>query len=127
MIDKSFGYNLEDTQFITLPYADDFCLITTNKRTHQRLMNKINSNINSMGLKLKPSKCRTFSISSGSPSNTSFFIDENRIPTIQEEEQKFLGKLLFYSGKSDETYQHINETFSKQLENIDKLAVRDEY
>ena len=80
-----------------------------------------------MGLKLKPRKCRSFSLSSGSPSNIPFWIEDKKIPSIQEEEQKFLGKLLFYSGKSGETYEHIKDTFKKQLENIDKLLVRNEY
>ena len=31
---KSSGYNLINEDIIRLPYADDFCLITTNKRSH---------------------------------------------------------------------------------------------
>ena len=89
------GFNLEGENFITLPYADDFCLITTNKRTHQRLMNAIDSKIRSMGMKLKPVKCRTFSIKSGTPWDINFNIGDNTIPTIFMDEQKFLGKLLF--------------------------------
>ena len=126
-MDESFGYTINNKKFITLPYADDFCLITTNKRTHQRLMDKINNNITTMGMKLKPSKCRTFSISSGTPSITDFFIAQDRIPSISEEEQKFLGKLLFFRGKAEDTFNHIKETFEKQLDNIDNLAVRSEY
>ena len=38
----------QEKKFITLPYADDFCLITTNKRTHQKLINEIDENIESM-------------------------------------------------------------------------------
>ena len=69
--EERFGYKLEDKMFITLPYADDFCLITTNKRSHQKIINNTNDNVLSMGMKLKPSKCRSFSICSGRP--TSFF------------------------------------------------------
>ena len=91
-------------------------------------MNRIDSNITSMGMRLKPSKCRTFSISSGSPSSTtSFFIGQDKIPTIAEEEQKFLGKVLFFTGKSEETFSLVKDAFTKQLDNIDKLAVRNEY
>ena len=51
------GYNLNGERYITLPYADDFCLLSTNKRTHQKIINIINQNILSMGMRLKPSKC----------------------------------------------------------------------
>ena len=38
LLSKSeMGYNLNGTRFITLPYADDFCAITTHKIKHQKL------------------------------------------------------------------------------------------
>ena len=58
------GYKLGDFSYVTLPYADDFCIISTHKTTHQHLINTIQSHISSMGMKLKPSKCRWFSLSS---------------------------------------------------------------
>ena len=109
------GYNLHGRSFITLPYADDFCLITTNKRTHQNFINNIHNNINTMGMRLKPSKCRSFSLSGGKPTPVHYKIGEDIVPTIAEEEQKFLGKLLFFSGKSSETYNHIKETLLSKL------------
>ena len=60
-----FGYKIQGENFVTLPYADDFCIISTDKRTHQRLMNQVSDKINSMGI--KPTKCRSFSLSSGKP------------------------------------------------------------
>ena len=56
-----------------------------------------------MGMKLKPSKCRSFSICSGKAKNVSFHIDDNQIPSICKDDQKVLEKLLFYSGKSKDT------------------------
>ena len=44
--------------------ADDFCLITTDLRKHQKIPNEIKSKIESMGMRLKPAKCRSFSIRS---------------------------------------------------------------
>jgi hypothetical protein len=44
-----------------------------------------------------------------------------------QEDQKFLGKMLFFTGKSEETFKYIKDIVDKQFENIDKLAVRDEY
>ena len=122
-----YGYLLEDKKFITLPYADDFCLITTNKRSHQNIINTINNHTISMGMKLKPSKCRSFSISSGKPTDVIFFIGDAKVPSIKDEDQKFLGKLLFFSGKSEETYNHIREIFKEAMENIDNCSVRNEY
>ena len=106
---------MDGKEFITLPYADDFCLMTTNLRTHQRLMNKINTHIESMGMKLKPSKCRTFTLKSGKPSPVQFHLDGKNIPTIFVEEQKYLGKLVFPLGKSEETFQHFMSTFKEIL------------
>ena len=78
-------------------------------------------------MRLKPSKCRTFSIQSGSPSVLDFYVDENRIPSIYEEEQKFLGKVIFFSGKSSETFNLLHNDFKDRLENINNTKVRSEY
>ena len=63
--ENRFGYYFNGQHVITLPYADDFCLITLNQRTHQRLINSILEKTQSMNLTLKPSKCRSISISQG--------------------------------------------------------------
>jgi len=46
------GFNLNEEKIITLPYADDFCLITTDLRKHQKIQNEIKSKIESMGMRL---------------------------------------------------------------------------
>ena len=130
-LEEKHGYKLHNeirtTPLITLPYADDFCLITSNKRTHQNLIASIQSNISSLGMRLKPSKCRHFTISGGQPKDTPFFIGEAKIPSIKDQEQKFLGCLLFFSGKSEETFQFIKETLKKALDNVEASLVRTEY
>ena len=127
-MEEDHGYKLhtddKTTHHITLPYADDFCVITTNMRTHQKIINIIQSNISSMGMRLKPSKCRHFSVSSGQPKDIPFHIGHTRIPSIRDEDQKFLGRLLFFSGKSEETFQHIKDTLKNALENIEASLVR---
>ena len=60
------------TPFSKLPYAGVFCLITSNMKTHQNLINAIHKCINSMGMKLKPSKCRSLSIKGGYSVNIPF-------------------------------------------------------
>ena len=57
MKNDKFGVLINGQRVITLPYADDFCLITTDMRSHKRLIAEIHSHINSMGMSLKPVKC----------------------------------------------------------------------
>ena len=56
---NDYEFNLNG-EIITLPYAYDFCLITTDLRKHQNIQNEIKSKIESMGMRLKPAKCRYF-------------------------------------------------------------------
>ena len=130
-IEERCGYKLHSetttTSHITLPFADDFCLITTHKKTHSNLLKIINTHITSMGMKLKPSKCRHLTISSGTAKDIPFHIGDNRIPSIRDEEQKFLGCVLSFSGKTDDTFQLVKETLRKALNNIEASLVRPEY
>merc|ERR1712004_65208 len=80
--------------------------------------------ITSMGMKLKPSKCRSFSLLGGSPSVVPFHIGGSPVASIRDEEQKFLGKLLFFKGKSEETFAHIRDTFLEGINNIENAMVR---
>ena len=80
-----------------------------------------------MGMRLKPSKCRSLSIQSGSSKDVPFHIGDKRIPSIRDEEQKFLGRLLFFSGKSEETFKHIYEILKDALERIEASLVGSEY
>ena len=50
---------------ITTPFADDFNLITHNKNLHQQLVTDVERKIISMGLVIKPKKCRSLSIVKG--------------------------------------------------------------
>ena len=124
---SQYGFKMGEEKWITLPFADDFCLITSDKRTHQRLMNKIHENINSMGMMLKPSKCRSFSIKGGRPEKEIFRICEHPVPSIADEEQKFLGRVLFYSGKSSECFKLLQEDIKTRLDNLEKTAIRPEF
>ena len=118
-LDLEAGYSLQGKKFITAPYADDSTLITINKRTHHKFMDQLQEKVSSMSMKLKPSKCRTFSISSGKPTQTNFPIGDNDIPSIDVEEQKCLGRVLFCKGKSNDTFQYLKENLTETLQNID--------
>ena len=76
---------------------------------------------------LKPSKCRSFSLKSGKPTEIEFFVDNTPIPSIAQEEQKFLGRILFFEGKSQECYNLLKEKIKDKIENLDKTEVRSEF
>ena len=124
---QDLGFEINGERIIMLPYIDDFCIITTNKLKHQKLVDQIEENTISIGLKLKPSKCRSFSIQKGTPTIVNFNIGEHLVPSVQEAEQKFLGKLVFFKGKSSETYDYIKTELQTKLRNIQKLKIRDEF
>ena len=123
----TFGYNLNDNHFITAPYADDFCLITGNKRSHQRLVNLIASHTKSLGLKLKPRKCRSLSISRGTPIELHFNLEGSDIQTLYENDFKFLGSLVTFKNTTSDVFQYVTGLITTGIENIDRSLVRDEY
>ena len=49
------------------------------------------------------------------------------ISSIRDEEQKFLGKLLFFKGKPEKTFNLVKDTFVKGIERIGEAMVRDEF
>ena len=75
---------------------------------------------------LKPSKCRSFSIQSGKPAVVPFYIDDKPIPSITYEEQKFIGKVIFFSGKSKDTFNYLHGTFKEKLSHIENAQIRGE-
>ena len=72
-------------------------------------------------MKLKPAKCRSFSITSGTPNDMNFDIHGTVISTIFHEEPKFLGKVLFLLGKSKDTFIYLKSELLTKLENIKKI------
>ena len=101
--------------------------MTTNKRTHQRLLNEISVWTKSMNLKLKPVKCKSLSIVSGKPTPIEFKLGENNVSSIKDDPHKFLGSHLSFSGKQQDVFDHVKDHFCTRLERIDKLLVRGEY
>ena len=80
-----------------------------------------------MGIGLKPSKCRSYSVSSGCSKDVAFFIEEDRVPSIKDEGQKFLGKLLFFSNKSPVTFTFLETTLKEGMYRIDLISVRSKF
>ena len=56
MINKWFGAQSSYQRVITLPYINNFCLISIDMRANNRLLNEIHSHINSIGMSQKSSK-----------------------------------------------------------------------
>ena len=123
------GFSTSDRNIINLPYADDFCVITSNKTTHQKILDDINGKVKSIGIKIKSSECRSLSISSGSPKIEHFKVDDNIIPSIGEEgqEQKYLGRLLFFKSGGKLTFELLKEKLSEKMTNLNSTAVRNEF
>ena len=78
-------------------------------------------------MKIKPSKCRSFTISRGKPNIVHYDIEGYKVPSISEEDQKFLGRLLFFEGKSQQTFDHLEKSIKEKLENLEKTSIRSEY
>ncbi|XP_072050342.1 uncharacterized protein [Amphiura filiformis] len=118
---------MEGEKYITLPFADDFCLITGDKRKHQKIMSEIHQITKSMNLTLKPSKCKSMSICSGKPNTCQFKIGENVLKTIKEAPEKFLGKHITHGYKAKDTFEIIQNKITEHMNNINESLVRDEY
>ena len=55
-----------------------------------------------------------------------FYIGDNLIPSIAQEEQKFHGKVIFFLGRSKDTLSYFKETFETKLKNIEETKLRNE-
>jgi hypothetical protein len=124
---EPFGYPINGIKYITTPFVDDFNLITTNKRTHQRLLTEISTWTKTMNLKLKPVKCKSLSIVSGKPTPIIFQLGDNEVNSIKDDPHKFLGSHLSFSGKQEDVFDHVRTHICNRLEHIDKLLVKGEY
>ena len=121
------GYDLNGTKIITTPYADDFNLITNNKVQHQKIIDQLNTYTSSMGLKLKPSKCCSLSVSGGAPKEIKFSIGNDSIRSLKDKPHKFLGSHSCFSGKTTEVFEFVQGEILLKLNRIDELLIRQEY
>ena len=56
-----------------------------------------------------------------------FSVEGYNVPSISKEEQKFLGRVQFFEGKSRQTYEYLGKSIKEKLENLDQTAIRSEY
>ena len=127
-MEGKYGYNINGERVITLPFADDFNLITTDKRRHQLIIDQLQTLTRSMGLKLKPSKCKSLSIRSGSSVDLEFKLGDDTIDSIiHDRSHKFLGAHYTFASTGGAVADIIYDKFKSGLENIDSLLIRDEF
>ena len=115
------------TSIISLSYADDFNLITTNKHTRQRLITRLNALTASMNLKLKPSKCSSLSIVSSPAKPIPLTISDTPISTLFDKPHKYLGSTIGHSASSSAGFDFLHNKLSSILSNIDSSLVHPEY
>ena len=124
----SDGYCLGDISYITLPFADDFNLITRDIRKHRKLMARLQDLTSSMGLRLKPRKCRSLSIKSGKSVDLPFSLGDAQISSILHDKcHKFLGGFYTFNFSVPSVANIIKERIGDQLKNVDALLIRNEY
>ena len=124
---QQYGYDFAGQKVITTPYADDFNLITGNKRYHQKLVQEVDKLLSSMGLSVKAKKCRSLSISGGKPTVIDFSLAREQIASVQNNPIKFLGSHITFRMKTSETYDFIRDKVDSTLTNIDSVNIKNEY
>ena len=80
-----------------------------------------------MNLKLKPSKCCSLSIISGSPKPIRFTLSDLTISTLYDKPHKYLGSVVTHSASSSAGFSFLRDKISSILSNIDSSLVRSEY
>ena len=80
-----------------------------------------------MGLKLKPSKCRSVSICGVTATSVPFYLSDDEISTLDQDSHMFLGSLITFRNKPAEVYEYIHEKLSTGLDRIDKSLIRNEH
>jgi hypothetical protein len=91
------GFNYLGLRHITLPFADDFNLLTGHKVTQQNIIKEIVGWVTSMGLVLKPRKCKSLSIKAGCSAVVEFSLGDYAMVSIKQDPyMKFLGGFITY-------------------------------
>ena len=90
-------------------------------------MSEIHEITQSMHLTLKPSKCKSMSLSCGRPNICQFKVGETLLKTTKDAPEKFLGKHIFHGNKSKDIYDVVKSKVMEQIDNINSSHVRNEY
>ena len=96
-------------------------------------MTDVERKIISIGLVIKPQKCRSLSIVAGKPVNIPFKLknkhsgDDVIISSVIEKPMKFLGSEISETNTPSVMFASLLSKLKNKLENIDKSTIRGEY
>ena len=91
-------------------------------------MARLHELTSSMGLKLKPRKCRSLSVKAGKSQEEIFNLGDSAIASILHDRyHKFLGGFYTFDYSTASVADMIKAKMRDQLENVDSLLVRSEY
>ena len=135
---ETHGYKLTTSttsaiNVITTPFADDFNIITHNKTMHQTLVTDVEKKLKSMGLVIKPKKCRSLSIQGGKAVNIPFRLKDKdtgedvNIASVIEKPMKFLGSEVSGTNSPNAMFASLYSKLKGKLDNIDKSTLRGEH
>jgi hypothetical protein len=100
---------------------------------HQELVTDVESKIKSMGLVIKPKKCRSLSILKGKPVNIPFQLKDKEtgdnivIASVIDKPMKFLGSEVTENNTLSAMFAFLYSKLKQKLENIDKSTLRGEH
>ena len=121
------GYKLSDeTCVITTPFADDFNVITTNARSHQRIIRNVEEFTSSLNLVLEPTKSKSLLLCHGQSKSVDFRISGQTITSLKDIPEKFLGAQITFHGKQSEIFDHTEGGRKLFLDNIQGTLIRPE-
>ena len=130
------GYELKAKEtvkyVITTQFADDFNVISKNSTSHQELVSDVEKKLQSMGLVLKPLKCRSLSVRSGKVTKMTFNLKSSTgvslpILSVLEKPMKFLGSEVTEDDSPHAMFVKIHSKLETKLDNINKSTLRGEY
>ena len=134
---ETHGYDLKlkdkpATYVVTTPFADDFNVITRDNTQHQNLVSNVEQKLKTMGLVIKPQKCRSLSIQNGKTVNIQFQIHDNvgnpvKIASVIEKPLKFLGSEVTADNTPNAMFAFICSKLKEKLKNIGNSSLRAEY
>lgn len=122
------GVKIDNTRINSLAYADDIIVFASTSRGLQKLFDHCNTYLQSCGMALNPSKCKTLSIK-GQPKQknvivitNNFCINNNIVPSISSaEEWTYLGVRFNSRGRSK---VYLGEFIVEPLERLTKAPLK---
>ena len=105
-------------------YVDDVAICTSSLIGAKRLLLDFNTKVERLGMRLKPTKCRSLSICAGRPVDREFFkIGDASLPTAIQKPTKFLGRFVDAYGRGRNRFEELKQELVWILTRIDRSAL----